>query len=148
MIGGIAMAISCGVEFVKHSTNQSAADLLLYLLVIAYAATSAFLGASLWKDRTSSYLPSALIWSAQVPVIVSAPLSYAFCTGFGIVIQQVSTSATTGIKIDFALLERHVLYITGQPEAFVIGVNIFAIYCSYALLRQRKSILRTNQVMT
>ncbi len=81
----------------------------------------------------------------QIPVVVSNPISFAIVTGFGLIVQMVTTTVSTAVTFEFALIERHVLYVAGQTPVSVIGINIFAGCCVQWLWLRKATRAATGQ---
>ena len=133
IIGSIALALSCAVELYRTPQAHNALSIALYIIFFVYSAAALYFGIALWQAKSSARRPSAIVWAFQIPFVISNPISYGIVTGLGFLLKINSTSQTTAVSFDFALVERHMFYIFGQTGIFAIGINIFAIVFVYRL---------------
>jgi hypothetical protein len=140
ILGGAILMISCIIETLAHLQKGTTFWIVFFLafIVFVYSTLATYYGLLLWKDHPSAYTPSALIWSLQIPVVISGPLSFTLVTGFGFILKFVGNSVGFMLGFDMALGERHLIYINTQSSMFALGVNVFAIYCVHVLRLQSK----------
>lgn len=133
VVGGALLLASSATESIKQVEALTPLALVLYPAIFAYAGLVLYYGLRLWTNAPSSYIPSAILWTLQIPAVISGPVSYNMVTGFGFIARCIKTSAAINLGFEAVVVERHVLYLNGQVNGFLVGINLFAALCALAL---------------
>jgi hypothetical protein len=131
------MLFSLAYELYTVPQSRSVASLVVCAIFAGFSVASVFYGLPLWRGRDFSRLPSAAIWLAQIPFIVSSTLTYSVALGISIRLQLQLVAKAAGLIISFGVQSEVVgipsLSIAGQQPIIAAGINVIAAWFCWLL---------------